>query len=277
MICLNCGKTIDDDMRVCPFCGSLIESSEDASYEAAPPAEEPVAPPPVADRIPDEDMEETFYDDDPVYREPGKSAGGASLLGNILNPATILSLVACVLCVVCLLSISSLRRDMKSQNESLLGIVNGLSSSVSALDGRLNQLDSTLSGVQSEAYNQYASQAIAVTKDITPLVGPVEAGRYNRMFIVSAKGNLNINDSLDWQRYNEATGGWVSLVFTGDATTNEQYGLRLENTYDKDSNTYTSILWANGITQEASGTYRCLITDATGVKKLSAEATVTVN
>ncbi len=278
MICLNCGKTVDDDVRVCPFCGSLIENSEDAAIEAAPPAaEEPIAPPPVADRIPDEDMEETFYDDDPVYREPQKAAGGTSVLGRFISPASILSLVACLLCVVCLVSVSNLRRDIKSQNEALLGTVNGLSSSVSALDARLNQLDSTLSGVQSEAYNQYASQAIAITKDITPLVGPVDAGKYNRMFIVSAKGNLNVNDSFDWQRYNQATGGWVSVVFTGDATSNEQYGLRLENTFDRGENTFTSILWANGITQEASGTYRCVIKDATGVTKTSAEATVTVN
>jgi hypothetical protein len=70
------------------------------------------------------------------------------------------------------------------------------------------------------------------------------------MFIITAKGNLNVNDSFDWQKYNESTGGWVSLVFTGDATDNSQYGLRLENNYDKNANTYTSILWANGITEE---------------------------
>ena len=105
----------------------------------------------------------------------------------------------------------------------------------------------------------------------------VDAGKYNRMFIISAKGNLSVNTSFDWQKYNEATGGWVSLVFTGDATDNSQYGLRLENTFDRNENTFTSILWANGITQEATGTYRCVITDATGVTKTSAEATVTVN
>ena len=60
-------------------------------------------------------------------------------------------------------------------------------------------------------------------------------------------------------------------------TTIRQYGLRLENTYDRNANTYTSILWANGITAEATGTYRCVITDATGVNKTSAQATVTVN
>ena len=137
-------------------------------------------------------------------------------------------------------------------------------------------MDDTLSRVQSEAYNQLASQSITITKDITPLTGPVEADKYNRMFIVTAQGNLSVSSSFDWQRYNEATGGWVSVVFTGDATTNEEYGLRLENSYDKTEDTYTSVLWANGIKPEASGTYRCVITDATGITKTSAEATVSV-
>ena len=104
----------------------------------------------------------------------------------------------------------------------------------------------------------------------------MESGKYNRMFIVNAKGNLSVNSSFDWQKYNETTGGWVSIVFTGDATNNDEYGLRLENSFDKNENTYTSILWANGIKPAASGTYRCVITDATGITKTSAEATVSV-
>ena len=35
MICLNCGKAIDDDLKVCPFCGNLIEADDKApSYTA---------------------------------------------------------------------------------------------------------------------------------------------------------------------------------------------------------------------------------------------------
>ena len=275
MTCLNCGKTIDDDLKVCPFCGSLTEAYEKVpAYYEEPAAEQAVD-------LPDaEDDSKDFFDDDPVYGEAkpasaAKEAKGPAFGG--FNLATIFACLSCLLSLVCLVSIFSLRNGMKSQEESLTNSVNALNGAITGIDGRLSQLDTTLSGVQSEAYNQYASQAIAITKDITPLVGPVDAGKYNRMFIITAKGNLNVNDSFDWQRYNEATGGWVSIVFTGDATDNEQYGLRQENTYDKSANTYTSILWANGITQDATGTYRCVITDATGVMKTSAEATVAVN
>ncbi len=277
MICLNCGKTIDDDLKVCPFCGSLTEAYEEVpAYNEAPVVEERAVDLPDAD-----DDSQDFFDDDPVYGEAksapaAKGAKNAPAFGGF-SLATVFACLSCLLSLVCLVSIFSLRGAIANQEKSLTDTVGALNSAVAGLDGRLNQLDTTLSGVQSEAYEQYASQAIAITKDITPLVGPVDEGKYNRMFIITAKGNLNVNDSFDWQRYNEATGGWVSIVFTGDATDNAQYGLRLENTYDKSANTYTSILWANGITQEASGTYRCVITDATGVMKTSAEATVTVN
>ena len=163
--------------------------------------------------------------------------------------------------------------ELKNAQTESLGAINA---SVSTANERLDQLDSTLAKVQSDAYEQVASQSISITKDITPLTGPVDEGKYNQMFIVKAKGNLNVDTSFDWQRYNEATGGWVSVVFTGDATTNEQYGLRLENQRDAASGEFTTILWAQGITPDAAGTYRCVITDAGGFTKTSAEATVEI-
>ena len=278
MICLNCGKTIDDDLKVCPFCGSLTEAYEEVpAYYETPADEEPAVD--IPDAAPDaEDDSKDFFDPDPVYPAAKPAAEGRAPRFSAASLAAVaLAALSCLLSLICLITLLSLRSGIKEQEASLTGSVNALNAAVAGIDSRLGQLDTTLSGVQSEAYNQYASQAIAITKDITPLTGPVDAGKYNRMFIITAKGNLNVNDSFDWQRYNEATGGWVSLVFTGDATDNAQYGLRLENTFDRNENAYTSILWANGITKEADGTYRCVITDATGVTKTSAEATVTVN
>lgn len=275
MICLNCGKAIDDDLKVCPFCGSLVDAPEDAPvYEAETPADLPDADDPADSNVEDG---QDYFDENPVYPEPRKPGKKFALpeLSNL--PVLILSALACVLSLACLIALLSLRSTVLNQSETLNSSVSKVRKSVSALDDRLVELDDTLSRVQAEAYNQLASQSIAITKDITPLTGPVEADRYNRMFIINAKGNLSVNTSFDWQKYNESTGGWVSVVFTGDATTNEQYGLRLENSFDRNENTYTTILWANGIKPDATGTYRCVITDATGITKTSAEATVTVN
>ena len=275
MICLHCGKAIDDDLKVCPFCGNLVDLSDDTpDYEAAPSVDSPDANYP-----PDSNLDDgqDFFDENPVYPEPRKPGKGFSMPSLSGLPALILSALACILSLACLITLLTLRTNLRAQNNVLTGSVSEVRNAVNAVNDRLYELDDTLSRVQSEAYNQLASQSIAIVKDITPLTGPVEADRYNRMFIINAKGNLSVNTSFDWQKYNESTGGWVSVVFTGDATTNEQYGLRLENSFDRTEETYTTILWANGIKPEASGTYRCVITDATGITKTSAEATVTVN
>ena len=181
-----------------------------------------------------------------------------------------------MLSLLCLISLFSLRGQIAELTKAQTQSLSAIDSSVKTTNERLDQLDGTLAKVQSEAYEKVASQSISLVKDLTPLVGPVDEGKYNRMFIVTAKGNLNVDTSFDWQRYNEATGGWVSIVFTGDATTNEQYGLRLENQFDAALSEYTTILWANGITQDAAGTYRCVVTDAGGFTKTSAEATVEI-
>ena len=275
MICLHCGKAIDDDLKVCPFCGNLVDAPEDApAYEAEAPADLPDADDPV---VSNDDDGQDYFDENPVYPEPREPGRKLSLPAISGLPALILSALACILSLACLFTLLSLRSTLREQNNVFTGSLSELRNAVNAVNDRLYELDDTLSRVQSEAYNQLASQSIAIVKDITPLTGPVEADRYNRMFIVNAKGNLSVNTSFDWQKYNESTGGWVSVVFTGDATTNEQYGLRLENSFDRNENTYTTILWANGIKPEASGTYRCVITDATGITKTSAEATVSVN
>ena len=288
MICMNCGKEIDNDIRVCPFCGNLVEAYDDSVYyeeEAAPEYYEEEYEGEYEGEYEEDVYENAFVDDDPMYGKKKSRGFGKKLsMPSVSMPklpglpvSTILSVVCCVISLLCLISIKGVQKQIDESNTKLISNMNSIYSSVSALDDRLLSMDSTIAGVQNEAYNQLASQSIVITKDITALTGPVTAGKYNIMFIINAKGNLNLNDSFDWQKYNEATGGWVSIVFTGNATSNDQYGLRLENTYNKEEGHYVSTLWANGITSEAKGTYRCVIKDATGITKTSAEATVQIN
>ena len=268
MICLNCGKHVDDEVRVCPFCGALIEA-EEASPAGAP--EEDPLPINISRREAEANGFERIERSEPVSAPPAAPAPKAFPLLTV--GLAVLSLVLGLLCLTTVLSLRSAVRELTAAQTEKLGAID---TAIGAVDERLDKLDATLANVQSEAYEQVASQSISLIKDLTPLVGPVDEGKYNRMFIVTAKGNLNRDTSFVWQRYNEATGGWVEIVFTGDATTNEQYGLRLENQFDGTLNEYTTILWANGITQEAAGTYRCLIVDETGITKTSAEATVEI-
>ena len=296
MICLNCGREIADDLRICPFCGSFVELADppryyeedgfdvrDGSYDENEEYEEEFEAAPAEY---EDDEAQEFTDDDPVYgrkkskgfKMPSVKMPEMKMPGSFggFNLATLLSIVSCVLCLICLVSIMSLKSALNDSTLRINSSVSTVQSYLNELDNRLSGIDSTIAGVQSEAYNQLASQSIIISKDITALTGPVTAGKYNVMFIINAKGNLNINDSFDWQRYNDQTGGWESIVFTGNATTNEQYGLRIANSYNKNNNLYVSELWANGITAEAEGTYRCVIKDATGIVKNSAEASVQV-
>jgi len=299
VICLNCGKEIDNDLRVCPFCGNLVEIFDDSVYFEEAPSEyaeesyeEGYAPVDSYARDEDyaeheyaeeEEYEDEFVDDDPVYGKAKKakkfampSVSMPKFSAPSLPLSTILSALCLLLSLICLISIKGVQKDITEKYNTLSSGVNSVYASVSALDDRLAVIDSTIAGVQDEAYNQLASQSIVISKDITALTGPVTEGKYNVMFIINAKGNLNLNDSFDWQKYNQVTGGWESIVFTGNATTNEQYGLRLENVFNREENHYESKLWANGITPEAAGTYRCVIKDATGITKTSAEASVQV-
>ena len=264
MICLNCGKHVDDDVRVCPFCGSPIEPP-DEDGEAAP---LPINLPPR--ERPDDGFERIERDEPEEFAKPERPAK------SLFSPGLIFALLSLILSLLCLVSIFSLRGAVKELAAAQTKSLESVSASVAATNDRLDQLDATLARVQTDAYEQVASQSISITKDLTPLTGPVDEGKNNQMFIVKAKGNLNVDTSFVWQKYNEATKGWVNIVFTGDATTNEQFGLRLENQFNAAEKEYTTILWAQFITQEAAGTYRCMITDETGITKTSAEATVTI-
>ena len=173
------------------------------------------------------------------------------------------------------MTVSSIKGSIKESTDTLSSGLAQLQSSSVTIQQRLDSMESTVADVQNNAYNQLASANITISKDITSLTGPVTMGKYNQMFIVRAKGNLNLNTSFDWQKYNQATGGWVSIVFTGTATSNDEYGLRLENRMEDGE--YVSVLWANGITEAGAGTYRCVISDSTGVKKTSSEAIVQVS
>lgn len=259
MICKYCGNVVDDNAASCPYCGSML-----AEYPAQDGYDEGAYQTQYADE---------GYDDVEEYAPPAKKKGGVKLPG--VSVSTIISVASAIFSFLCLLTVSSLKADISDSTNSVLTGVNQLQSAVAQIEDKIGGLDSTVANVQQQAYNQLASQTITLEKDITSLTGPVALGRMNQMFIVKAKGALNLSTSFSWQKYNQATGGWTDIVFTGTATTNDEFGLRLENKMEDGA--YVSVLWANGITKAAEGTYRCVIKDTNGITKTSAEAIVQVS
>lgn len=293
MICKYCGNEVDDNAQVCPVCNSPLYGDDQNGY--------------VQESLDLGDYSQTGYDqsnydqgdyaqsgydsnagynhygygetndtfeEDPFTQDEKPAKKGVSVNLPKVQAATVISAAAAIFSFICLVMVCMVNANLKDRANTLEAAVAQVQMSYSSLEERIGSLDSTVANVQQEAYNQLASTSISITKDITSLTGPVSLGKYNMMFIIKAKGNLNLNTSFEWQKYNSTTGGWEEIVFTGKATSNDQYGLRLENLMENGE--YKSVLWANGITKAAEGTYRCVISDVNGIKKTSSEASVSV-
>lgn len=285
MICKYCGNVINDDSTVCPYCGTAT-AADDGAYAG----QNEFSSAAYSDSAYDDSaydngayadntasyQDGAYYDDGGEYGEQ-EAAPKKKLSVKLpnFNISTIISIACAIFSFICLVMVSSLKADIGQSTKTVMNGLNGVSANISQIEERINGLDTTVANVQENAYNQLASQTINLTKDLMSLTGPVTLNKTAQMFIVKAKGSLNVNTSFVWQKYNEATNGWVDIVFTGSNTANEQYGLRLENKAPVDGE-YESVLWANGITQEAAGTYRCVIKDTNGITKNSSEATVSV-
>lgn len=293
MICKYCGNEVDDNAQVCPVCNSplygddqngYVQESLDlgdysqtgydqSNYDQGDYAQSGYDSNAGYDHYGYGETNDTF-DEDPFTQDEKPAKKGVSVNLPKVQAATVISAAAAIFSFICLVMVCMVNANLKNRANTLEAAVAQVQMSYSSLEERIGSLDSTVANVQQEAYNQLASTSISITKDITSLTGPVSLGKYNMMFIIKAKGNLNLNTSFEWQKYNSTTGGWEEIVFTGKATSNDQYGLRLENLMENGE--YKSVLWANGITKAAEGTYRCVISDVNGIKKTSSEASVSV-
>ena len=293
MICKYCGNVINDDATACPYCGTAVSDGTYAQSDnfSAPAYSDGAYDDGAYDNSTYDDgaydngayadntasyQDGGYYDDggDDAEEEPAPKKKLNVKLPNI-NASMIVSIACAIFSFICLVMVSSLKADIGQNTKTIMNGLNGVSANVNAIEERINSLDTTVASVQENAYNQLASQTIDLTKDLMSLTQPVTLNKTAQMFIVKAKGSLNVNTSFVWQKYNEATGGWVDIVFTGSNSANEQYGLRLENKSPVDGE-YESVLWANGITKAAEGTYRCVIKDTNGITKNSSEAIVSV-
>ena len=277
MICRYCGNVIDADAAVCPYCGSSVAA--DAAYDDpntaySSPADAYDTSSGAYDTAPGAYQSDDAYEDDAQdYAPPAKKKAGFKLPN--IPVSTVISIASAIFSFICLLTVSSITSNISDSTKTVMNGVNQLQTNITAIEDRLSGLDSTVASVQQDAYNQLASQTINITKDLLSLTGPVTLNKTAIMFTVKAKGSLSVNTSFNWQKYNETTGDWTNIVFTGQGTSNEEYGLRLENKAPVDGE-YESILWASGITKAAEGTYRCVIKDTNGITKTSSQATVSV-
>ncbi len=282
MICKYCGSELPDNSPVCPYCGSelgayeqdfepiYINQAQQMRYDEASQGFESE----------DEEFEEDVSHKKKGFKLPSFGRGASSPKKSSrsrmpeLSLNTIISIACALFSFLCLVMICNVNGNMKDRFNTLNASIAQVQMSYNTIEDKLSTLDTTVANVQENAYNQLASTTITITKDLTSLTGPVTPGKYNMMFIIKAKGNLDLSKSFAWQKFNLALNKWEDIEFTGNATSNEKYGLRIENLME--GNEYKSVLWANGITKDAEGSYRCVITDVNGIKKNSYEASVIV-
>ena len=88
------------------------------------------------------------------------------------------------------------------------------------------------------------------------------------MFTITASGSGVGLGSFNWQK--KSGDVWINIDFDSDNNSrNDLYGFQLEVSKDAESGGYSSKIWATGITSEAFGTYRCVITDSAGERAWS--------
>ena len=277
MICKYCGNEVDDNAKVCPVCNSpMFEFNQGADrqedYDQNDFSPENYGGDEEYDQYEYSEKNDSF--DDGSFGEERPARKGIKLAVPKLELSTVISIAAAIFSFLCLVMVCMVNANLKDRANVREAAVAQMQMSYSSLEDKIGKLDSTVANVQQEAYNQLASTTITVTKDLTSLTGPVTLGKFNMMFIIKVKGNLDLSKSFEWQKYNTAAGKWEKIEFSGSATSNDQYGLRLENLMENGE--YKSVLWANGITKAAEGNYRCVITDVNGIKKTSLEASVSV-
>lgn len=259
MTCTFCGSLLDGTESECPYCGHKVNSN--TNYDEAPVT--PKKSSPVEEFTSKFSYKPSTKDVDDDYEEepmPKKSYSSAPrekasmsfpmLVG--IGAVALLSLISLILCLSINSKVSDLKQDMLSQLYQIQTTQNDL----------INNMNSVSSSVGNIGYNIEQSN---VSKNIRITKQPTEASTYVGrgsetdniqnvcIFSIDAEGQ---GLSFAWQKFDNNTGDWVTIQF--DPDNNEGFGLHLYSTPSH------SELCAHDLKPAAFGSYRCLVSDATG-------------
>ena len=277
MTCTFCGSLLDGTESECPFCGHKLNND----FDAAP--VEPRKSQSAADFLSkfaadsskntsDEyeyDYDEYEEEDETPKRKSKKSKGITSIKNSSgVNPSMLLmialvaslivSFVTMCVCISVNSKVSDLKQDMLSQ-------LYQLQTSQSDISNNLNSVSSTVGSIGTSIEQQNLSKNITITKQPTEAITYVGRGAANTegetlnqlMFSIAAEGS---NLTFTWQKFDNNSGEWINMTFDPNTSNNEDYGLHVYNTSNE------SQIAACGLTELAFGTYRCVISDSSGVQ-----------
>ena len=183
------------------------------------------------------------------------------------NPAglTLIAIGACVLLsLISLISVISLSSKLEKNQQAVLSQMMQMQNNEQQMASQISALDSKVGNVGTVITEQTTSKNITITKQPTSSStylgrgGSEDSTQNVPIFTVTATG---YDLDFTWQRYDDASGSWIDLVFDADSN-NLTYGLHV---YDDVSKGYSE-LSAHGVNADAYGSYRCQIADAYGTK-----------
>lgn len=223
----------------------------------------------------DGEYEEPFRDEEQPRRKPKPAVNLSSLsgLGKGLASNGVLYLVVAVSIILSLIAIISSAGVKKSVNEDIQTLYGQMSSVINTNSQVLDKLaviEDTLN-LSAKVSAETNSRYISITKQPTSVDTTLGRGSDGivPVFTIIASGNGISSGSFNWQK-KTASGEWVNIDFAADNNSrNDTLGLQMENNKDADSTGYYSKLWATGLTAEAFGSYRCVITDSAGERAWS--------
>ena len=254
MTCTFCGSLLDGTEAECPYCGHKLIEVDDAPVapEKSKAAAEFISK--FAARKSSPDREE--YDEEP---KPRKKVSAPSVSG---TPTMILAIALAALLLVSLISLFaalSANAKLKDLEQNLLSQVYVLQNNEKSMANDITEIKDAMGLVQVSIETQNLSRTIKITKQPTEVATYLGRGGEDDdiqnviIFSVQAEGS---NLEFTWQKYDQASGSWVNILF--DPDNNDTYGLHLYSTENE------SQLCAHGVTELGFGLYRCHITDATG-------------
>lgn len=281
MTCNFCGSFLEDNEVECPFCGHktglednspVIEPEiEDLEPETVTEVKGDSSKPKIT--LPKVNFNRKKAADTaerPAAKEPRQNPMRnvtSAVSSGKFNPTLIalIGFAACaLLIIISLISIGSVKRSLEESNQALLSQIYQLQNADQKINDRLDELGGTVSSVSSTINEQATSRNINITKEPTSTATYLDRGSAEDVsqnapiFTCTATG---VNLKFTWQRYDDASGSWVNLVFDNDSN-NDTYGLH----FYTDAQKGYAELSAHGVKAAAFGSYRCQIADDFGVK-----------
>lgn len=270
MICKHCGKTIEPNQQICPHCGRSIESNEKGNgfwdMASAPKPTESPKPSNVS-----HDVTTPVPTKKPTF---------------LIVAVGALAICSMVLSIV-LFAISSHRIDQNREelSRSISSTRSDLDQSVSSVkkdaDEQFNSLESNIDTEVSDLTNSIdalrgelddlkGAEPTILRIVSSPIDQIFEEGYANEegtsLFSVEVEGQVA---SFKWEKQS-ITGTWTIIDFDSSLN-NPILGLSIEEDHSKGF----SRLIATGLTLDAAGTYKCIVTSVDGFEKeLSVNLTV---